>query len=161
MRDRGLAGGVTGIKLGASPSFGGGQVVTYLTPNRYPTETAAVETTDRVMVRGRMGEIEFAHHLRWETVTWSVTHNTLDGFAMFEMHQAEKGRWKEVAGHQNGDYSFTVEPGPTVEIAGTLSGPEGESETRRHYEWVRDKGVVHVEQQFEDRSYNYDIERVQ
>lgn len=88
--------------LSVTPTFGGAPARVNGLPGDAPTNSRPLQTTDRTVVQGRVGETELARDQRWVTTTWTVSTNQRDGGSQVEMKQAEGATEREVVGQPDG-----------------------------------------------------------
>jgi hypothetical protein len=120
--------------LSVTPTFGGAAARVNGLPGDAPTNSRPLETTDRTVIEGQVGETRLAREQNWVTTTWTVSTNLRDGGSRVEMKQAETASENEIVQQPAGRSSSTRQ-------FGVASGRSAKAEDR---DYVLDfaKGVV-------------------
>ncbi len=132
--------------LSVTPTFGGAPARVNGLPGDAPTNSRPLQTTDRTVVQGRVGETELARDQRWVTTTWTVSTNQRDGGSQVEMKQAEGASEREVVAQPDGRSDKQRD-------FGVASGRSAVSEDRNYVLDFR-KGVVTAEMVSGDHHLN-------
>lgn len=88
--------------LAVTPTFGGAPARVNGLPGDAPTNSRPLETTDRTLIEGRVGETMVAREQNWVTTTWTVSTNLRDGGSRIEMKQVESASEREVVQQPTG-----------------------------------------------------------
>ena len=132
--------------LSVTPTFGGAPARVNGLPGDAPTNSRPLQTTDRTVVQGRVGETELARDQRWVTTTWTVSTNQRDSGSQVEMKQAEGASEREVVAQPDGRSDKQRD-------FGVASGRSAVSEDRNYVLDFR-KGVVTAEMVSGDHHLN-------
>jgi hypothetical protein len=93
--------------LSVTPTFGGAAARVNGLPGDAPTNSRPLETTDRTIIEGQVGETRLAREQNWVTTTWTVSTNLRDGGSRVEMKQAETASEKEIVQQPEGNSQLT------------------------------------------------------